>query len=314
MTANIIDFPDSDLSIDSDDEQNGSAKKEFQVVVEKIERYMIDEQMTVSHVDPSTVDIFDVIVSGMSNKMKCLLHPNLNNLVYRGLIATKSFILVKDFDIHYKDTDLMPEKIMILKNIEVLEFQFSGNTQPNRIKVLKNNRKQLPLTTSRNYYLPFYNNEDFYGTNWKEVKRHPLKKVARNDVKSAINIQDLARSGGTARNPVCGTVIAKSKLKHFGKTNDKKGKYPYTFCMEIEQNGWTCCVSFWNNTCLSYFRRINVGDHVLVRNYRYKKRYTQRTNTVYKGEDSNVELSINPTNPEGTIESLQEDISTVLYR
>lgn len=310
MANNIIDITDSDISIDSDaDEPNKS--KEFRAVVEKLERYMKDDKVTLSHVDPSTVDIFDVTISG---KLKCLLHPSLNRYMYRGLMTINSLLLVKDFDMNYNDSDMSPEEMIILKDIEVLEFHTSGNIQPDKINLTKKHRnKETPLTTSRNYYLPLYNNEDFYGSNWKDFT-DPLRKVSLKDVKTVITIQDLATSGGTAKNPVYGTVIAKSKLKHFGKTDDKKGKYPYTFCIEIEHNGWTCCVSFWNNTCLTYFKRISVGDNILVRNYRHKKRYSQRSNTVYKGQDANAELSINPANPEGIIECLQQEPSAVPYR
>lgn len=295
---------DSNTVMTSDEE----SKKQFKAFVQCIERYMVDEKLSIANFDPSTVDLFDVTLVGESSTIKCILHPSLNAFINKGTMQKDSIILVKGFDFHYKDTDLTSEQIVILNDIEVLQYLSDGSIKPDALKCIKKCRKSksTPLLTSRNYYLPLYNNEDFYGECWKSREQDPLKTISLKDIKSLKSIQDLAASGGTVKSPVHGTVICKSRLKHFGKTSDTKAKYPFTFSIEIIDDGWTCCVSFWNSACLDYFNRIGIGDHILVRNYRIKKRYSQRSNAVFSGKDSNIELSINPTNPQGIIESVDE--------
>ena len=313
ITDDTDDYDDDD---DDDDQlEDRIEAKEFTLLVKKIERYVIDSKATLQ-ADLDSCDLFDLTLKAKLKQVKFLLHPKLSDRIHKRLIDVGSVIKVTDYDVQCDETKMANESFVILKDFEVVEFQNTGSISLDKISYqMKSPKKDLPIITARSYYVPLYNDADYYGDQWRKVPL-PITNLSAQDQSTILTIQQLSTSNpGTYLNkPSHGTVITKSRLTHFAKADDTKSKFPYSFTVEIEHGGLTCCVSFWNTACSRYFTNINVGDNILIRNYRVKKRFGTRSNTVYFGRDSNMELSINPYNPKGEIELLQDEPSSVPYR
>ena len=300
-------------------ETSSNSGKPFQAVVKNIERYLIDNKFILQKDSMLTMDAFDITLSlsASSRLLKCILHPTLNKFIYRNLIKVQSLIQVNKYELYFDETDLtVNNKTVILKEIEIVEYRFNNAHPPGKdtCLLITEYKRNVPLSTSRQYYLPLYNDEDCYGAIWTTHLKE-MKTIKKSSLVSCTTIKDLHlnRSLNPQLLPVIGKVITKSRLSHFGKKTDSQGKYPYIFSMEIEENGWSCSVTFWNKVCLSYFRSIKVGQTVIIKNYRMKNRYGNRTNTVYEGlEAASFEISINTSR--GDVDYIDEKDNFIPYR
>ncbi|XP_057289806.1 RPA-related protein RADX-like [Hydractinia symbiolongicarpus] len=279
------------------------------VLVKKIERYRTDNDFILK-TDITTKDAFDVTLSNESRKVKCLLHPKLNSLVYRGILNIGNVVQVKKYEELVDDTNVSVHvNIIVLTDIQILRSVFAQQSMLHEDESL-----DKPLGTSKEYYLPLYNNEDLYGSAWDRLQKEiKVTEIGFSDLTTIKALQN-KQSNSKEMLPVFGTVIAKSKLNHY----DSKGKckYPFNFSIEVEHDNTTCSVTFWNKACLSYFKPIQVGQNIVLKKYRLKRRYASRSNTIFGiSKDSGLELSINPSNPEGEVEFSNDKITDIIvYR
>lgn len=262
----------------------------FDALIESIERYHVDNSFYLKREMPDIIDVFDIMLSSKFRKMKCVLHPSLNALVYQGIIVSGSAITVKQYLLH-NENGLDP--VRILKEFSLLEYE--GKT----VNILNKNhnffngnyKRNCGLLSRRGYYLPLWNNEDYYGNTWK-ISKKKMNSYKLESFSKHIKLKDIEKHLSSTP-AVYGTVVIKSRLTHFAKS-ESNSKYPYTFSIEIEDDNCTCSVTFWNKACIDYFLSIEIGQVVILRNYKVKKRYGARSNTVYGGSKSlEYELSIN---------------------
>ena len=285
--------------------------KAFTVVVKKIERYMIVPKLEFAN-SMDTHDMFDLTLSTISRQLKCLLHPNLNKHIYHGRLQISSVIQVNGYDMHIDETETESKEFLVIKSFTVLEEKGSSISSLDNSFFKTDYVQKNPLISCREYYLPFYNDEDIYGRIWNSY----LKQMNTITLDTAItSIQNLSENkSNTQLLPVTGTVITKSKLTYFGKQTDVK-KFSMVFSIEIEHNDWTCSVSFWNRSCLNYFKNIEIGQNIVLKNYRLKCRYGNRSNTVFGlSNDAGIELSINPAKPKGEVHLLDKPASRIIYK
>lgn len=282
----------------------------FNALIMKIERYCADDHFFLSNECAGVTDIYDITLLSKTQKMKCVLHPKLNYYIHYGYIVEKSSILVTNYVITESDDC----SIRTLKEIAVLEYQNCDIDliTKNHCFFDGNFKRSKPLSTSREYYLPLYNNEDIYGNLWKTYSKQ-MKIYQNTAFEKLLKLDEISTRKKNL--PVYGTVITKSKLAHFGKKSDSKNKYPFVFTIEVEGNNKTCSVSFWNKACLQYYNNIRVGQVIVLQNYRVKKPYGTRTNTVYTASDRlHIELSINADNPKGEVDLLDVTPVYIQYR
>ncbi|XP_068715748.1 RPA-related protein RADX-like isoform X2 [Montipora foliosa] len=286
------------------------AQETFQVRVLDIFRYIIDKSFPI--VDPDFSDAFDILITDGLFKTKCLLSPTLNSLVYDNKLRKDSVVSITECSSLIDEESLEQSPCVILQGIEILDsalldtqdrfedIVFCENATPNE-------KQDLPLLGSRGYYLPLRNDEDFFGSKW--YSDPDLKLV--NPISNAITIADLDSFWKALPRPfpaLIGRIVSKTRLNHYGKSSDKKRRYPYQVSLELEDRTATVTVCIWDYLCVLLYNYLQVGDIVAILNYRVSRKFGPRSNAVYNTCDAvNIEISVNPSNPVAEVYKLPEE-------
>ncbi|XP_065651073.1 RPA-related protein RADX isoform X1 [Hydra vulgaris] len=294
-----------------EDEENSI--KKFSAVVKNIERYICNKSFILKDISPNT-DVFDVTLRTKLRQGKFILHPSLNNIINRRLLKINSYVIVTKYNIYADEMGFYANKsVYIIKEIKVLDFEGNDTLPSDENFPVNAFFSSKPLASLQGYYMHFYINEECYGIIWKE---NNFKIMEPNILLSIdqLNIQYVNKKIFKPYHPVYGTVITKSRLTYYGKKCPTV-KCPYLFSIEIESNGVSCSVSFWSTSCFSFFKSIKVGQVLVFKNYSIRKRYGIRSNTVFScSKSADIELTINPENPEGEVGLSSHKPSVILYR
>ena len=274
----------------------------LQVRVLNIYRYIADKSFPL--VDPNFTDAFDIVITDGRFKTKCLLSPTLNFLVYEHKLRANSIVSVTECCSLIDEESLEQAPYVILQGIEILnsvpvnapnlageaDIEFCENSGANE-------KQELPLAASRGYYLPLWNDEDYFGSKWFSDPDLMLSYPITN----AITILDLDSFWKALPRPfpaLIGRIVSKTRINHYGKSSDEKRRYPYQFYLELEDRTATVSVCIWNSFCVLLYNYLQVGDIIAILNYRVTRKFAARSNAVYNTSDAvNFEISVNPCNP-----------------
>lgn len=275
-------------------------QEKFNVRVLDIYRYIIDKSFPI--VDRDFTDAFDIVITDGRYKTKCLLAPTLNFLVYEHKLRKNAIVSLTEYSSLIDEESLEQVPCVILQDIEILNLAPANTPDPEEdIEFCENatayEKQELPLTVSRGYYLPLWNDEDYFGSKWFNDPDLKLSKPITN----AITILDLDSFWKALPRPfpaLIGRIVSKTRINHYGKSSDEKRRYPYQFYLELEDRTATVSVCVWNSFCVLLYNYLQVGDIVAVLNYRVARKFAARSNAVYNTSDAvNIEISVNPTNP-----------------
>ena len=285
------------------------AKKTFTVKVLDIYRYVVDKSFPI--LDPNFTDAFDIMISDGRYKTKCLLATSLNCHVYEHKLRKNSIVTVTACSslIDEKSLDQALQLYVILQGIEIVDFA-PDNTQEAEGDIefcdhaTPNEKQELPLAASRGYYLPLWNDEDYFGAKWFSDPNL----MPSNPITHAITVFDLDSFWKVLSRPfpaLIGRIVSKSRLNHYGKTTDDKRKYPYQAYLELEDRTGTVSVCIWSSFCVLLYSYLQVGDIVAILNYRVARKFGQRSNAVYNTSPAaSIEISVNPTSPTAEVYKL----------
>lgn len=296
----------------------------FTVRVLGIYRYIVDKSFPI--LDPDFTDAFDIVITDGRYKTKCLLQTSLNSLVYARKLQKNSIVRVTECTSLIDEESLEQAPLIILQIIEILDLapDNSEETQ-NEIEfcenATQNETQELPLAASRGYYLPLWNDEDYFGAKWfSDPQLTPS-----NPITNAITVTDLDSFWKVLPCPfpaLIGRIVSKSRLNHYGKAMDEKRKYPYQAYLELEDRTGTVSVCIWSSFCVLLYNYLQVGDIVAILNYRVTRKFGQRSNAVYNTSPAaSIEISVNPTSPTAEVYKLANNelgpvwkLPTVPYR
>ena len=288
-------------------EEHGT-QETFKVQVLDIFRYIIDKSFPIACPDFS--DAFDVMITDGRFKRKCLLATALNFLVYEHKLKKGSVVSITECSSLIDEECLEQSPCVILQGIEISDFVAPGNTQDSTEGIAfcdnatENEKQDLPLLGCRGYYLPLWNDDDFFGSKWLS---DPDLNLA-SPISHAITIADLDSFWKALPRPfpaLIGRIVGKTRLNHYGKSSDDKRRYPYQAYVEVEDRTATISVCIWDSLCVLLFNYLQVGDVVAILNYRVSRKFAPRSNAVYHTSDAvKIEISVNPSNPVAEIYKL----------
>lgn len=274
----------------------------FNVRVLGIYRYIIDKSFPI--VDPDFTDAFDIVITDGRFKTKCLLSPALNFLVYEHKLRKDCFVSITECNCLIDEESLEQVPCVILQRIKILNSAPTNTEDQDpaeEIEFCENatakEKQELPLAASRGYYLPLWNDEDYFGIKW--LSDPDLK--LRNPISNAITIVDLDSFWKALPRPfpaLIGRIVSKTRIKHYGKSTDEKRRYPFQAYFELEDRTGTVSVCIWDFCCVLLYNYLQVGDTVAILNYRVSRKFAPRSNAVYNTSDAvKIEISVNPSNP-----------------
>ncbi|XP_010893719.2 RPA-related protein RADX isoform X1 [Esox lucius] len=277
------------------------------VAVIGLQRYLTEDQSVVGQHQPDIYS-YDITVTDGVWQAKCILDRGLNYLVEKNIIRSGIEIKITQCSFLYNERRLghgcvciekieygslesdVLRKIKDLDSVPMLSKDGFGNMAL---------QCDAPLQVGRKHYLSLWNNEDPEGRIW--VPDIPPSDVVL-DVSKTTLLCHLESSLGCMFQPLplLVRVIHKSRLRYYGKPG-LKIEYPYQAYFEVADQSGTMSLVLWNELCLEWYQRLNVGTVLYLQNYSIKQSYQNRSrphidNHRMKSFHS-VEVCLNPWNP-----------------
>uniref|UniRef100_A0A3P8Y2J0 RPA1 related single stranded DNA binding protein n=1 Tax=Esox lucius TaxID=8010 RepID=A0A3P8Y2J0_ESOLU len=276
------------------------------VAVIGLQRYLTEDQSVVGQHQPDIYS-YDITVTDGVWQAKCILDRGLNYLVEKNIIRSGIEIKITQCSFLYNERRLghgcvciekieygslesdVLRKIKDLDSVPMLSKDGFGNMAL---------QCDAPLQVGRKHYLSLWNNEDPEGRIW--VPDIPPSDVS-NFCDKLHTYTEISSLGCMFQPlPLLVRVIHKSRLRYYGKPG-LKIEYPYQAYFEVADQSGTMSLVLWNELCLEWYQRLNVGTVLYLQNYSIKQSYQNRSrphidNHRMKSFHS-VEVCLNPWNP-----------------
>ncbi|XP_061104777.1 RPA-related protein RADX isoform X2 [Conger conger] len=286
----------------------------FIFAVVALQRYLAEQE----RVKAKFVDsyCYDVTVTDGIVQAKCHLASDLNHLVHKNIIRSGIDIQITQCSFVYNERRLGYGSVCI----EKIEFSnicedshilgsikdpdalpFWSKEGDGSALVIQND---VPLQTSRKYYLSLWNNEDPHGSLW--IPHIPPTDVVL-DVSKMILLCDLESAFGNSHRyrPLLVRIMHKSRLRFYGKA-ETKIYIPFQAYFEVADQSGSMSMVLWNALCPEWYQRLNVGTVLYLQNYSLKQSYQNRTRPFLADPQmksfTSIEIGLNPRNPTAVID------------
>ncbi|XP_042560096.1 RPA-related protein RADX-like isoform X2 [Clupea harengus] len=275
------------------------------VAVISIQRYL--DQSNVGAKTDSCTDVYtyDLTVTDGAWKVKCKLSTTLHSLLHRNILRSGIDVRIVEFAIIY-DERRLGQSFVRIDNLECtseVSEVFRSAKDLDALSVWTNNdarmlsfiQMDLPLDAGRKHYLSLWNNEDPHGTVWTP-NDSPVDVLF--DVSKICLVADLESFyvRGKPPRPLLVRVMHKSRLRYYGKPT-KNTDFPFQAYFEVADQSGTISMVLWNELCVEWYHRLNVGTELYLNRYSLKKAYQQRTRPQMNNSHMvfhSTEVSLNP--------------------
>jgi hypothetical protein len=312
------------------------------VVVLDVFRYIVDQQAKRAlriDTDPAfhlLKDGYDMLVTDGETKCVVSLHPTLYADFSKGLVVPFSYVRLTSWRAWFNDLELLnnaPTQVVLVSALEVLQAGYwPGVTgpvhpPPQLAGLMKKPFSPLcnhldgqtarPLFGSRNYYVNYFSDAT---VSFPSRDLAAPFDVTVDDVNGATFLGELAQAflhpkKNKRANPlptrVYGRVMRKSAVNHYAKAADEKGAFPMNFSFFIADDSAEVRVVCWNNVCKNVFASLDIGDVVVVDNFKPKRAFYDKPvvplNNAPPPKAELLELSVNPSGPPGNIWKVPEN-------
>ncbi len=312
------------------------------VVVLDVFRFIIDQQAKRAlriDADPAYAtlkDGYDILVSDGETKCMVAVQPQLFAQFNKGLVLPFSYVKFTTWRQWYNDLELVngsPTQVVLVSALEVLQPGYfpgiNGPPQPPQglgsllKKPFSPHCNQLdgqtarPLFGSRNYFVNFFSDASVVFPS-RDLTA-PFD-VSVEDVSGATFLGELAQSflhpkKAKRANPlptrVYGRVMRKSAVNHYAKAGDEKGAFPMNFSFFIADDSAEVRVVCWNNVCRNVYSSIDIGDVVVIDNFKPKHAFYDQPNKPLNNAPASrpelLELAVNPSGPVGNVWKVPEN-------
>ncbi|EDV23344.1 uncharacterized protein TRIADDRAFT_57865 [Trichoplax adhaerens] len=301
---------------------NQDTNSKFVSVVTEIERYLTDIAYHENYTDDDELplDTFDLTISDGRLKAKFVLSHKYNSMIHKGLLQTHSVVDIQRTTIKYNEADVRGKPYIYIEDLQIVANDFALDLEHElRFGPEASEREidSLPLASRRRYYLPMWNDVDYYGSIWDEYVGNSAVRMteasAIQTYKKVANIEDVTRLFETKGDkhksypPIIGRIVKKSRLSHYGKISDKN-KLPYVMTIIVADASSAVSICLWSNVAVKYFKLLKVDDVILVNGYKVRPahEYITRADNELLDDISQLEFAVNPSNPKGEIVILSD--------
>jgi hypothetical protein len=268
----------------------------------------------------SLSDLFDLsVIDGDKETSSVSLHPDMSALVRNGVISENTVVCVRGYKLVFDELFLGGNGFVEISSLENVEFKRGKGS----VDVDVSLHFERPLRGKRAFYLAPLDDTCVVSSNWQaediSFETTCLKDISINEYTPSIaEIMELTAEQSRKRKrnhkvpPLVGRVVAIGSLNYFGKPSDEN-PYPINFQLVIGDASKYLSVSVWNSACHLYYNALDIGDIVVVDNYRIKA--TPYANAIHYSHESNsldlqvrnLEVAVNAQNPEGHIFKITGD-------
>lgn len=252
-------------------------------------------------------EAYDFIVTDERNIAKWTLSPKLNSLVQMHNIYEGCTLTVDDYNVYFDEKiEGGGPGIVLINSVQIANVSFDSEQKlKNWSKLFQSQLYDLekkPLTGSREYYCPVWDDDNFESF-------EQLKTVRVEVMKHRKPLSYIIQSNSSS-SAIIGRVHKKSKLNHFGKSNLMQ-EFPFFFSLLLVDGSlqYGLPVTIWNRLALDYYADINVGDILVIIDYRIKKCYDANLFVLAPDQTAyDREISVN-SQKELNIFKIAEDVA-----
>lgn len=216
---------------------------------------------------------YDILLTDGEYKRKCLLSVTLNPLVRKNILCSGSTVVVR------KLLPIATPTLSLIMICDVTVVKQNGiplQDPPFWPGASEREKRDVPLVSSRGSYLSTWNSVDPFGQQWNQQTLLQLdRKEAAKFLSDRWKLERLTsgRLGRKCESMICGRVVSKSRLVHFGKPRDSRRPFPFMFNVVIQDETSRLPVVIWDELCVKLFKGIHVGDVLALKRFKVKPRY-----------------------------------------
>ncbi|XP_072447722.1 RPA-related protein RADX-like [Chiloscyllium punctatum] len=285
------------------------------VVVLSVERYPRDPGSGDGPwAAPGEGDLYDLSLTEGHCRLRVVLRPSLNWTVRRNLLSSGCELSNVRLALEY-DERRLGVGLLVFVLLEAQVVARGDCEAPPAVRRLRLQKlhvfnegtelpigPELPIKAKRRYYLSLWDAANYYGEAWH---RHPPGQPSqRFEGSYSIDVRQL--EGYTQKKkkdlpPVIVRVLRKFRLCHFGRP-DRYSECPFQAKFLVADKSGSATVVLWNSLCMDWYRHLEPGMVVHLRNYVVKKSYTTRMGQNPEvSKEPALELNLNPRNPAAEI-------------
>ncbi|XP_072114553.1 RPA-related protein RADX-like isoform X2 [Mobula birostris] len=287
------------------------------IAVLSVERYRRDPGSGGSLLEGAGPDMYDVSLSDGHNRLRATLRPTLNYLVRRNQLHSGCELRGLRFAVEYDERRAGAGG----RNFVVMEAQVVVTANGAPSPLVKGARRmqlpmlgegaerragpELPLKARRRCYLPLWDSLDYYGDVWHlRPADHPMETSQRRRGSGSILLSQLEDSILQKRKdnpPVVVRILRKCRLYHFGRP-DRYAECPFQAKFLAADKSGLVTLVLWNSLCMDWYRYLEPGMVIQLRNYVVKESYATRMGLdPGVSKEPALELNLNPRNPAAEI-------------
>jgi hypothetical protein len=277
-------------------------------------RYAKTKQMEAKNAEQ---DLFDVLLlDGDEKTIACSLSPLNFPRVLHGEIHENQIVHVKEYKVLFDELVIGGGSgVPVIVSLD----PFLPPGGDGKMKVMKKIEYtfEKPLWGGRGFYLSISSDDCIVSTHWmaEDISLSNTCIMALRVDQYSPTIQEIMnmfyeesllkkRKRSSDSLPLIGRVLAIGTLNYYGKSQDNH-PYPINFQMIVGDAERSVSVSVWNSACQLYYPSLEIGDIVIIGNYKIKhSSYANALRTRWNSssvEQENVEVCVNAKNPEGFI-------------
>ncbi|XP_060105385.1 RPA-related protein RADX [Heteronotia binoei] len=285
------------------------------VTVLALERYMAEipspgtpSKATVSnshtHVAPLPTYCYDVTITDGVYQEKCLLAPELNQLVHKNALRCGLRVEITQCSYMYNEKKLC-NGFLCIEQLKIVGVSDVG--APLEQKEYKA-KPRVPLKGGKKHYLPLWNNEDPHGDIWVKKKLSQDVCVDESNLTSLFHLE-MSWKTKMSFQPLLVRVLNKARLRYYGKP-DTKLDVPYQAYFEVADHSGMMSLVLWNSLCLEWYNSLKTGTVLLLEQYAVKPSYPFKTQPspgdLHMKRFSSIEISLNVRDPPARIHIIPE--------
>ncbi|KAK6487651.1 RPA-related protein RADX isoform X1 [Huso huso] len=259
--------------------------------------------------------LYDATLSDGSCRLRVTLHPNLTPLIQVNALRCGSELYNVEFAVEFDEKRLGPGSVKVqVMNLEIKEGPCGLALERLRGLDLADmpwfggGDGDAPLKARRSYYLPLWNCEDYFGDVWKNEAPTAESESDTDEqgYHSSAGEDGLHCQVDRTLAALIVRVMKKSRLRHYGKV-EQNSECPYQAEFQVADRSCTASLVLWNLLCLEWYRCLDPGVVLKIRNYRMKETYSSRIGRGSENQDQiQIEISLNSRNPTAIISIIPE--------
>ncbi|KAK3587732.1 hypothetical protein CHS0354_042688 [Potamilus streckersoni] len=284
--------------------------------VVSINRYLSDPQHVSQTGNASSqhLDVYELTITDFKHKTKVLLSSNLYRLVQLNQLWVGCAVKFTSCQMFFDEADLSGKTVIVVNNLDVTGHEDVDAEEVKKIPWCSDSpeveKLDLPLTSSRGYYLSLWSSMEMRGEIWKTSVS--LSKNLGGAGEKIYVIKEVAQKWTFIRhiNPVLVVrVLLKSRVIHYAKPG-KNDKWPFQAHLLVADESGACTAVLWNAMCPEIYHGISEGSILLLRKYNVKKSFQTIPRfrpAHYPLELYDIDININSHHPATEITILDPD-------